>query len=784
MTPVQKEKERSITIRYTPQRNQRARQVDKHKSAGTDLRHEIVPIYQSLKGAGNLLEGIEITQRMLLDFVGADSLTIYQNVLNGKELKSLYRAGPPSDSSGLDIMVPLSPSSPVGYVALNRRPILIQDVNDHERLINIHPQLNCKERFSSLGKNAPARSMVVVPIKDEILYGVIQFMTYGSEELGKQNVTKAVVIAELLLRYFKAEMENVKGPYDHLVQLGRITAEQLEVAKNSAFQSNRRISKLLIEDYDIEADDIGASLQRFYQVPYQGFDPNIRPPDCFMEKIETKYLRKNLWVPISGNHEEAVVLIDDPSDRQRLFEIDKILNAGKYEIRVGLPEDILRYLDGSDEQVDSHSFADVFRLLEEDRGGQVQHLEDETLAEVGESLASSSAMIQLVKRIIIAACDMGGSDIHIEPGKNKSPGVVRVRVDGECKKLEEIPREHMAALITRIKVISGMDISERRLPQDGKCIETIRGRQIDLRATTYPTDGGESAVLRILPHGSVTPLNKLNLSDANLQRIKRIASVKHGMFLVVGPTGVGKTVTLHAILDYLNEPGIKIWTAEDPIEITQPGLQQIQMKPKIGLTFASAMRAFLRGDPDVILVGEMRDRETAAIAIEGSLTGHLVLSTLHSNSATETITRLLNLGMEPVDFSDALLGVMSQRLVKTLCKSCKESYKPSDKELNFLIDSYGREHFEELELDEDGIELYRPVGCRKCESTGYKGRTAVHELLSMSPELHQLIFEKASQNDLKAQAISDGMRTLKQDGIHKILLGLTDYTQLSRVVSD
>jgi type II secretory ATPase GspE/PulE/Tfp pilus assembly ATPase PilB-like protein len=487
-------------------------------------------------------------------------------------------------------------------------------------------------------------------------------------------------------------------------------------------------------------------------------------------------------VPIAGDGDEAVVLIDDPSDRQRIFEIDKILNARNYVINIGLPEDILRYLEKSDDDSDANSFASVLKLLEDkDKTSTTEH---ETNIELDEKLASTSGMIQLVKRIIIEACDMGGSDIHIEPGNIRSPGVVRVRVDGDCKKLQEIPREHMAALIARIKVISGMDISERRLPQDGKCIETIHGQQVDLRATTYPTDGGESAVLRILPRGGVTPLNKLNLSEDNYQRIKRIASKQHGMFLVVGPTGVGKTVTLHAVLDYLNEPGIKILTAEDPIEITQPGLQQIQMKPKIGLTFASAMRSFLRGDPDVILVGEMRDAETANIAIEGSLTGHLVLSTLHSNSATETITRLLNLGMEPVDFSDALLGIMSQRLVKTLCTHCKTSYEPSSKELNFLIESYGEELFPELEMKKNDIRLYRPVGCKKCEDTGYLGRTAVHELLTMTGELQQLILGKAPQSEIKAQAIAEGMRTLKQDGIHKIFLGMTDYTQLNRVVSD
>ncbi len=743
---------------------------------------QIAPILHAIKSCKDLPTAIDKAKLNILEFLGAGSFHIYQNVLNGKELKSYYRAGPLSDSRDLDLIIPFSPTSPVGYVALNHRAIFIDDINDHEKLINIHPQLNCKERFGNDSRELAVKSMIVAPIKDDILFGVIQVMTLGNQELRKQDILKVKVFSQILARSFKTDIKSVQGPFDYLVQLGVISDDQLNEVRKSAFQNNRKITKILVEDYDIDPDDIGLSLEHFYHVPYMKFDPTVRPSACFMGKIETKYLKKNLWVPIAGDEEEAVVLIDDPGDRQRIFEIDKILNAKNYVIKVGLASDILRYLEDSDEESDGSSMANVLKLLEEK--GKPALVEDEVYTELGEQMASSSAMVQLVKRIIIEACDMGGSDIHIEPGKYQSPGVVRVRVDGDCKLLQEIPREHMQSLIARIKVISGMDISERRLPQDGKCIETIRGRPIDLRATTYPTDGGESAVLRILPHGSVTPLNKLNLSEANYDNIKKIASKQHGMFLVVGPTGVGKTVTLHAVLDYLNEPGVKIWTAEDPIEITQTGLQQMQMKPKIGLTFASSMRAFLRGDPDVILVGEMRDSETASIAIEGSLTGHLVLSTLHSNSATETITRLLNLGMEPVDFSDALLGIMSQRLVKTLCDDCKTSYEPSAKELDFLIESYGEEFFPELEMRREDIRLYRPIGCKRCEETGYRGRTAIHELLSMSAELHQMIFDKAPQTELKEQATKDGMRTLKQDGIYKIFLGMTDYTQLNRVVSD
>lgn len=253
---------------------------------------------------------------------------------------------------------------------------------------------------------------------------------------------------------------------------------------------------------------------------------------------------------------------------------------------------------------------------------------------------------------------------------------------------------------------------------------------------------------------------------------------------MVGPTGSGKTTTLHAVLGHINKPERKIWTAEDPVEITQPGLQQVQMLPKIDFTFATAMRAFLRADPDVILIGEMRDHETASIGVEASLTGHLVLSTLHTNSAPETITRLLDLGLDPVNFSDALLGVLAQRLMRTLCPKCKAPYKPPQKELDHLVDAYGEEDFKTLNIDLDTVELMGPVGCTDCGDTGYKGRTGIHELLIGTNELQALIYKKAELALIREQALSDGMRTMKQDGIEKIFAGLTDYIQLLRVVAE
>ena len=538
-----------------------------------------------------------------------------------------------------------------------------------------------------------------------------------------------------------------------------------------------------MEEFNIEADDIGKSLEHYYRVPYMKYDSEHELPFDLLENIGVSYLKNNLWLPVAGDKEEAVILIDDPSDYQRIMEIQGVVNARNYVFRVGLPEHIHQFLRRDADADMEAGFDDVFDALGGEGGIEIETIEDAGEDE-DEGIEETSGIIQLVNRIITESERLGASDIHIEPGKDDAPGAVRIRVDGICRELLKVPKEHCAAMIARVKVISRLNIAEKRLPQDGKCKLKVRGQHLELRVATVPTVQGESAVLRILAAGSAMPLEKLNLSPRNLEKVISASAHPHGLFLVVGPTGSGKTTTLHAVLGHINKPDKKIWTAEDPVEITQPGLQQVQVLPKIDFTFATAMRAFLRADPDVILIGEMRDHETASIGVEASLTGHLVLSTLHTNSAPETITRLLDLGLDPVNFSDALLGILAQRLMRTLCGKCKQPYKPDKKELDHLVNAYGREAFKKLPFDLNNIELQGPVGCDDCGGTGYKGRTGVHELLMGTNELQAMIYNKAELDVIREQALKDGMQTMKQDGIEKIFMGLSDYLQLLRVVAE
>jgi type II secretory ATPase GspE/PulE/Tfp pilus assembly ATPase PilB-like protein len=339
--------------------------------------------------------------------------------------------------------------------------------------------------------------------------------------------------------------------------------------------------------------------------------------------------------------------------------------------------------------------------------------------------------------------------------------------------------------VSRIKIMSDLDIAERRLPQDGKIkFKKYGGKDIELRVATVPTQGGlEDVVMRILAAGEPIPLVKMGFSDRNIDKFIECIVQPYGLVLVCGPTGSGKTTTLHSALAYINKTETKIWTAEDPVEITQKGLRQVQVKPKIGFTFAAAMRSFLRADPDVIMVGEMRDKETTHIGIEASLTGHLVFSTLHTNTAPESIVRLLDMGMDPFNFADAILCIMAQRLVRTLCPDCKKEYNPSREEYDELVREYEEADFiRNLNIPySSDLKLCKPVGCEFCANTGYRGRMGIHELLTGSDEMKKLVQRRAQMEDIRTQAVKDGMTTLKQDGIEKIFAGKTDLLQVRKV---
>ena len=581
-----------------------------------------------------------------------------------------------------------------------------------------------------------------------------------------------------------------KSKYAGLVENGIISEEDLNSAISKASSENNDIENIFLNEMKLSREDIGKSLEHFYNVPYQMYDGS-NLPDSIFSGLNKNFLRRNNWVPLADEKDTAIILIDDPSDEDKIDNIPQKFSKKKIELRVGLKSDIQDFLSNAsngdkgagqagDNGVESSVAALISELKQEPFHSTADADEYDEATKLHEA---SSAIVRLVNKILTDAHQQGASDIHFEPGVGKKKMNIRFRKDGVCKVYQTIPYLYKFAIISRIKIMAKLNIAEKRLPQDGKILMRHKQGQIECRVATLPTVGGnEDAVVRILADSKPIAITKMNFSKRDLGLIQEKVKKPYGLILAVGPTGSGKTTTLHSCLGSINTPDKKIWTAEDPVEITQEGLRQVQMLDKIGLNFSKALRSFLRGDPDVIMVGEMRDAETCSIALEASLTGHLVFSTLHTNSAPETIVRLVDMGMNPLHFADALLLVIAQRLVHTLCKKCKEDYHPTQEEFDLLTEEYGTEEFSSLGIKyKDSLMLKRPVGCKKCEETGLAGRTGLYEILEGTPELKSLVMKGATVEELRKQAISDGMTTLKQDGIQKVFKGECDLKHVNAV---
>jgi type II secretory ATPase GspE/PulE/Tfp pilus assembly ATPase PilB-like protein len=491
--------------------------------------------------------------------------------------------------------------------------------------------------------------------------------------------------------------------------------------------------------------------------------------------------KKYVCAPVERKPGMLVVAVDDPQDLTRLDGIRAMNLAPRYEFWVGLKHEILQYIASSyGESMETPTeSADLAKIIDSLGDGEAEVEEEKKEPDDPEIDETDSGIVRLANQLIIEAFARGASDIHVEPDGSNNPCLIRLRIDGDCMKFMDVPGAHRNALVQRLKIMAKLDISERRKPQDGKIRFKYSKGTIELRVATIPTaNGNEDVVMRLLAASKPLPIEKMGFSEHNLKRFKEILQKPYGICLVVGPTGSGKTTTLHSALGFINTEDMKIWTAEDPVEITQKGLRQVQVMPKIDFTFAAAMRSFLRADPDVIMVGEMRDHETAAIGIEASLTGHLVFSTLHTNSAPETITRLLDMEIDPFNFADALLGIMAQRLIRVLCTKCKEAYHPTPEEFEEIIEVYGYEYWPSTGFTyTSDLTLYKPKGCTHCNNTGYKGRMGVHELLVGTDAVKRAVQRKAPIDELRKLALDQGMRTLMQDAIEKAMRGVTDLKQ-------
>ena len=729
----------------------------------------------------------------------ADRLTIYTMAEAGDAIIARVKTGLESMQR---IQLPIDETSVGGYVAFSGHVLNIADVYDEGELHAISPQLKFRRDLDE-ATGFRCREMLVAPLIDPDsgrLQGVVQLINNQAGGPFSPVMEEGLLgLAQTLAVAFSKRSQTpamLRSRFDALVSDGRISANELDAATRRARETGSTVESILVDSLKLTLAEIGEAAARYFNVPYEPYRQDRLKQVDLLRNIKRDYVEQNHWLPLEEIPDGITILTTDPEQVRSSRVAHNVFPKSRLQMRVTTRQEFKQTVDQFFEPaLDAASVSELLSDMgEDDQDGSIA---DDVNA------AADNELVKLVNRIIIDAYRQGASDIHVEPRPGKEKTLIRFRKDGTLVPYINVPASYRNPLVTRIKIMCDLDISEKRKPQDGK----IRFRKyapldIELRVATIPTAGGlEDVVLRLLTSGEPMPLDELALSPQNLERIKRTIARPQGIFFVCGPTGSGKTTTLHSILGYINTPETKIWTAEDPVEITQKGLRQVQVNRKAGLDFATMMRAFLRADPDVIMVGEMRDAETVSIGIEASLTGHLVFSTLHTNSAPESVVRLLDMGMDPFNFADALIGVLAQRLTKRLCPKCRQAYHPDQDEIERLLSEYCEDmhHTPAFTADVKAAEaqilsgwkkrfadaegrftLYRPVGCPECVE-GYKGRVGLHELMLGSNELRRQIQERAHAAKLLETALNEGMRTLRQDGIEKVLAGMTDMVQVRRV---
>ncbi len=768
-----------------------------------DFSKNLHVVTNKIHATNNIDEIILEVSKDICSLFNVDRLTVYSVSEDKSCIISKVKTGL---NSFKDLKLPIANQSIAGFIALSKKVANIKDVYDERELRELSPQLHFQKEVDKR-TGYRTKQMLVAPIldaSDDELLGVVQLLNSKTNEPFSQTAVDGVnELCQTLAVAFKQRQNTqrtVKSKYDYLVKDAVMSSAELDLATRSARRKGVGLEDVLIDEFQVKLSSLGKALASFFGVEYEPFKSERIKPSDLLKNLKRDYVANNHWVPIDDTKEGLVILTPDPEKIKSSRIVNNIFSKHKIIYKVCPAREFQATLDlfygsSSIAEAESGNIDDMLLSLED----------EEALPGVAEevSAAADNELVKLVNKIIIDAYKMGVSDIHIEPYPGKAKTQIRFRRDGSLMPYIEIPASYRNPIVTRIKIMCDMDISQKRKPQDGKIkFRKFGPLDIELRVATMPSVGSmEDVVMRILSAGEPIPLDKMGFTPLNLKELKSTIKKPYGLFFVCGPTGSGKTTTLHSIMKSLNTPETKIWTAEDPVEITQRGLRQVQMNVKAGLTFPLVMRSFLRADPDIIMVGEMRDKETTSIGIEASLTGHLVFATLHTNSATESVIRLLDMGMDPFNFSDALLGILAQRLAKRLCK-CKKSHAASQQEINSLLGEYCEElnNIDRFKADPEAakkeildgwtkqygddkgqIMLYEPVGCDSCSDSGYKGRLGLHELLIATDAVKKNIQEHARVAEMLVTALGEGMRTLKQDGVEKVLEGITDMQQVRTV---
>jgi len=752
-------------------------------------------ITAKIQAADNVDEVLHERSQDICAVFDADRMTVYLVNEDRTLLVSKIKTGLDSFE---DLKLPMSAEFSIsGYVALNRRLVNLRDAYNVEELNSYDPPVYFYRAFDR-STGYKTKQVLAAPILDGAdsseAIGVVQFVnTLSGGAFPKHAERRIGALCKALATSYrqmeKAKPSGAKTKYDHLVIDGVITAAELELAIRLARGKGVNIEEVLMGELKVSDSALGLALSKYFSLPYEPFRPDRPRPAALLKKLKRTFVISQAWVPISEDEQGIVVVTSDPERfiGSRIF--NQIFPGKKVSYRICSRQDFAATVEQFFEPDSTSGSVDMIIKRMEGEISEVQS------GVVDERVEPDNATVQMVNKIVVEAHGMRASDIHVEPRPGNGKTKVRFRIDGALTDYIEMPADSHGKVVARLKIMADLDISNKREPQDGKIAfkQFVPSLDVELRIATIPTVGGkEDVVMRLLTAGRPMPLKQLGLSTRNLQTLKSTVSKPHGLFLVCGPTGSGKTTTLHSVLGSIDTKETKIWTAEDPVEITHESLRQVQINPRANMTFARAMRAFLRADPDIIMVGEMRDKETTAIGIEASLTGHRVLATIHTNSAPESIVRLLDLGMDPFNFADALLGVMAQRLAKRLCPKCKKPHMAERDEINLMLIEYTQDlknsdrfkadpeaAFEAIHAewrktfayDKGRFIIYDPVGCEACRGTGFSGRIALHELLVATDAIKQAIHEHARVAEILRIAVNEGMRTLKQDGIEKVLQG-------------
>ncbi len=729
-----------------------------------------------------LLRIKEDVQRLL----ECERVTIYALDARRNELYSRVKDG----TEVREIRLPVNSSSCAGYVALKRRGLNIRDAYDAKETAQADPLLKFDDAWDKKTGFKTKQVLAVPVLKDRTFYGVLQAMnTRSGAPFNDGHQDYIANLAETLAVAFgNQERMNIRSSgLDYLLRSKLVTQEQLDQAAAYAQAENHSIEHVLTARFKIPKAEVARSLSEYYKTEFVFFSPELEAPADLLQQFTMDYLKHHSFVPLRKEDGRVVVAMANPRALTLCDDISKKLGGTRLVTKVSIREEIVQLIDHFYRPTDDapaggaprRDLQEIVSEIQEQRAADQAAIKGESSKE--EPKGDDEGMVLLVNQLIEQGVDRGASDIHIEP--TLAEVVVRFRIDGLCYIHTRLPKEFGRNIIARIKIMSNLDIAEHRLPQDGKIrFRDFGSKDIELRVATIPTAGMlEDAVMRILAASKPRSLEQLAFLEENLAPFKKCVEEPYGIVLCVGPTGSGKTTTLHSALGYLNKPDVKIWTAEDPVEITQAGLRQVQIHSKVGLTFERALRSFLRLDPDIIMIGEMRDLETASAAVEASLTGHMVFSTLHTNNAPETVTRMLDLGLDPFTFGDALIAILAQRLVRSVCRDCKQVAPPTDEQWTVLRHEFGDDGLFDHLIPRDKAVVPVTKGCERCSGTGYRGRLGIHELLVVDDEIRHLIYRKALSSEIRAASLKKGMIMLKQDGIRKILSGLTDLNEVRSV---